>query len=65
MLVLSRKLSEKIVIDKEIVVTILKIEGNKVRLGIEAPGTVSVLRQELLVDTKPERGKRKPALAAT
>lgn len=65
MLVLSRKLSEQIVIDKEIVVTVLKIEGNKVRLGIEAPGTVSVLRRELLVTPADKSARRKPALAST
>ena len=39
MLVLSRKLNEKIVIDGGIVVTVVKIDRNQVRLGIEAPGT--------------------------
>ena len=38
MLVLSRKLNEKIVIDGGIVVTVVKIDRNQVRLGIEAPG---------------------------
>ena len=37
MLVLSRKVNEKIVIDGGIVVTVVKIEGGQVRLGIEAP----------------------------
>ena len=40
MLVLSRKLNEKIVIDGGIVVTVVKIDRNQVRLGIEAPGNV-------------------------
>ena len=48
MLVLSRKLNEKIVIDGEIVVTVVKIEGGQVRLGIEAPGHIKVFRQEIL-----------------
>ena len=39
MLVLSRKLNEKIVIDGGIVVTVVKIDRNQVRLGIEAPAT--------------------------
>ena len=48
MLVLSRKLNEKIVIDGGIVLTVVKLDRNHVRLGIEAPGNVPVWRQELL-----------------
>lgn len=47
MLILSRKPEESIVIDDEIVVTILAIEGEKVKIGISAPRHVRVLRQEL------------------
>jgi carbon storage regulator len=47
MLVLSRKLNEKIVIDGGIVVTVLKIDRNQIRLGIEAPEHVRVLREEI------------------
>ena len=47
MLVLSRKLNEKIVIDGGIVVTVVKIDRNQVRLGIEAPGDVRVFREEI------------------
>ena len=46
MLVLSRKLNEKIVIDGGIVITVVKIDRNQVRIGIEAPGNVSVFREE-------------------
>jgi carbon storage regulator len=48
MLVLSRKVNEKIVIDGGIVITVVKIEGGQVRLGIEAPSDVKVYREELL-----------------
>ena len=48
MLVLSRKLNEKIVIDGGIVVTVVKIDRNQVRIGIEAPGHVRVYREEIL-----------------
>ena len=48
MLVLSRKLGEKIVIDTDITVTVVEIQGNRVKLGIEAPANVRVLRHELL-----------------
>ncbi|HKI19862.1 MAG TPA: carbon storage regulator CsrA [Isosphaeraceae bacterium] len=47
MLVLSRKLNEKIVIDGGIVVTVLKIDRNQIRLGIQAPERVRVLREEI------------------
>jgi len=48
MLVLSRKVNEKIVIDGGIVVTVVKIEGGQVRIGIEAPNHVKVYREEIL-----------------
>jgi carbon storage regulator len=47
MLVLSRKINESIIIADSIVVTVLRVEGNKVRLGIEAPPNVHILREEL------------------
>jgi len=47
MLVLSRKESEKIRLGDSIVVTIVRVSGDKVRLGIEAPPDVIVLRDEL------------------
>ncbi len=48
MLVLSRKPLERIQIGEGIVVTVVRIDGNTVRLGIEAPREVAVYRQELL-----------------
>jgi len=47
MLVLSRKLGEKIVIGDNIVVTVVKIDRNQIRLGIEAPHEVPVYREEI------------------
>ena len=47
MLVLSRKRQETIVIDGQIKVTIIQVRGNQVRLGVEAPQDVSILRSEL------------------
>jgi carbon storage regulator len=53
MLVLSRKRDEKVLIGSDIVITIVDIEGGRVRLGIEAPSDVRVMRAEK-VDTGPE-----------
>ena len=47
MLVLSRKKDESIVLDGQIEITVLKIKGNTVRLGIKAPSNIKVLRGEL------------------
>lgn len=47
MLVLSRQRDESIIIGDNIVVTIVDIRGDKVRLGIEAPGEIPVHRREV------------------
>jgi len=47
MLVLSRKKNESIIIDENIVITIVEIRGDKVRLGIEAPKEIPVHRSEV------------------
>jgi carbon storage regulator len=56
MLVLSRKESQRIRLGDAIVVTIVKISGDKVRVGIEAPSDVLVLRDELEPRTAPSAG---------
>jgi carbon storage regulator len=47
MLVLSRKTAEKIVIGDNIVVTVIRVAGGRVQLGIEAPREMSIKRSEL------------------
>jgi len=47
MLVLSRKLGEKILIGDSIVLTVVKIDRNQIRLGIEAPSEVAIYREEI------------------
>lgn len=55
MLVLSRKEGDAIVIDGQIEVTVLRVEGNKVRIGITAPREVRVVRGELERFDEPQR----------
>lgn len=53
MLVLSRKEAERIRLGDSIVLTIVRVSGDKVRLGIEAPPDVVVLREELKPHQRP------------
>lgn len=48
MLVLSRKQNESIVINDQIVVTVIEVRGDKVRLGIQAPRDVPIHRSEVM-----------------
>jgi carbon storage regulator len=47
MLVLSRKVKETLVIDNKIKVTVVSVDGDKVKLAIEAPKDIPILRQEV------------------
>ena len=47
MLILSRKINEKIMIGEDISVSIIEIRGDQVRIGVDAPKTVKVFRQEV------------------
>lgn len=56
MLVLSRKIDEKVIIgDNEIKITVVDVRGDKVRLGIEAPHDVQVHREEVYNAIKKEQ----------
>ncbi len=66
MLVLTRKLMEKLVIGDNICVTVVRIEGGQVRLGIDAPSDVRIVRSELvpgLIDSKGKLREIAPAPA--
>ncbi len=64
MLVLTRKIGERIVIDNQVVIEVLQVKGNRVRLGIEAPAGAVILRQELLLRSEgPEADKHDRELA--
>jgi len=61
MLVLSRRVGESVMIGDEVVVTVLDVRGEVVRLGVAAPRSVAVHREELLVDAE----TTDPAVAGT
>lgn len=60
MLVLSRKQDEKIIIGDSITLMVISIQGDKVRLGIEAPKHVSIHREEVYQAIQRERGSAEP-----
>ena len=47
MLVLSRQIDESIVVNDNIIITVLAIEGDRIKIGIKAPRDIPILRQEL------------------
>ena len=47
MLILSRKINEKVIIGEDITISIIEIRGDQVRIGIDAPKNVKVFRQEV------------------
>jgi carbon storage regulator len=55
MLILTRRVGEAVVIDEEVTVTVLGVKGNQVRIGVNAPKTVSVHREEIFERIKNER----------
>jgi carbon storage regulator len=61
MLVLSRKLGEKIFIGENICITVVDIDRGKIRLGIEAPRDVPIYRQELLPLNNQQQQQQQPA----
>lgn len=61
MLVLSRKESERIMLGDSIVLTIVRVSGDRVRLGIEAPADMLILRTELDTEAKTTAASAKVA----
>ena len=47
MLILSRRLGESVIVNNDIVITVVKVQGDKVRIGIEAPKEIPVHRKEI------------------
>jgi carbon storage regulator len=64
-LVLTRRANESIMIGPDIVVTVLDVKGDQVRIGIRAPKSVAVHREEVLAElTKANRAAASPSPAA-
>ncbi|MCL2763398.1 MAG: carbon storage regulator CsrA [Treponema sp.] len=65
MLILSRKVNEKIMIGDDISISIIEIRGDQIRIGVDAPKTVKVFRQEVFDAIKAENkaaAESKPVL---
>jgi carbon storage regulator len=65
MLILSRRESERVHLGDDIVLTIVRVNGDKVRIGVEAPSHIKILRTELelksnesALDTEPQSNRR-------
>ena len=63
MLVLSRKQNQSIIINDNIRITVVSIRGNQVRIGIEAPASVPVFREELCEPIRPSSDPPRLAVA--
>jgi len=61
MLILTRRVGETIMIGDEVTVTVLGVKGNQVRVGINAPKTVAVHREEIFERIKREQQGEQPA----
>jgi carbon storage regulator len=57
MLILTRRVGEKLKIGDDVSITVLGFQGNQVRIGIEAPHEVSVHREEVYNRIKAERNR--------
>lgn len=65
MLILSRKVNEKIMIGEDISISIIEVRGDQVRIGVDAPKKVKVFRQEVFDAIKAENkaaAESKPVL---
>ena len=61
MLILTRRVGETVMIGDEVTITVLGVKGNQVRIGINAPKTVAVHREEIYERIKREQHGEEPA----
>jgi carbon storage regulator len=65
MLVLGRKVGERVLIGEGVVLTVVAVRGSQVRLGIEAPVEVTIRREELrsagVIETTSPVGRKRPS----
>lgn len=64
MLILTRRVGERLMIGNDIQVTVLGVKGNQVRIGVHAPANVSVHREEIYERVRAERESARLANAA-
>lgn len=57
MLILTRRIGETVMIGDDVAVTVLRVKGNQVRLGVNAPKSVSVQREEIFRRIKLENAE--------
>ena len=65
MLILTRRISESIIIGDDVKLTVLGVKGNQVRIGIDAPKEVSVHREEIYMRIQQEKNGEQPAPSDT
>ncbi len=64
MLVLTRKLGEQITVGDDIILKVVSVEGNRVRVGIEAPQEVRIIRGELVDRQRQQRCTPSPSVTS-